>query len=573
MYVTIGDGVYAGLILKGLFAPPNEVFYTVTNSSNRFLLKPLIWLYAQWGNINWFDLTQIVPGIMVLFSILALTLHTIKTSLPSNYALVTATVFTALLGAILVENLVLYDPLSSTLMLPFLVMVTMKKVRSNRNKFILSLLMLLALVYAWQIRYHGVFVGFVVSSALLFIITPKPLHFFKQYALSIGLIILSFAVFYGASAWQDSYLTEEDKKVALMDEYMYTLADAQVINTENFDISDPADSVKFIAYYSFYFPENVEESLKYLDRLTYRTGMAFGALNNLPMKWRTFWEESHLYTDFDTYHNYDRFMYYMLAFNVLFLLFFLLVVHDKTWLLRALLWSIFAWGFFIGIGVAIKMIYKLATPLVFFFIFSFVWFIMEALKQDPTIKIHKAWGYLVFITTIVIVAIQLNTYHSISSERQAGLTLKAEIIQEMNTQFSDKLLIFDLFSMPILENEIGADNSNRQLVPQATMYGDFYMSLFPKNRTHLEQLAGSAEMVPFFTHWADNPNDVVLVMSQYRIDLIKGYLKMAKGIDLNITPLKGDFKIEELEYSFYEVPLDLNYYQIHWSDSLKTDIL
>lgn len=573
MYVTIGDGVYAGLILKGMFAPPNEVFYTVTNSSNRFLLKPLIWLYAKWSDINWFDLTQIIPGILVLFSLLAITLKTLRDSLQSTSALIVATILTSLLGAIFVENLILYDPLSSTLMLPFIVMAALKMTTTKRAKVVLSIVMLFALVYGWQIRYHGIFVGFVASSGLMFILTKNPLHFFKQRALPITLVVLSFVLYYAGSAWQDSYLTEEDKKVELMDQYMYTMADAHVINTDKIDFSDPADSVKFIAYYSFYFPENVDSSLAYLDDITYQSGMGFGGLNNLPIKWRTFWEEAHMYTDFDTYHNYDRFMYLMLAFNILFLLFFMFLVPNKTWLFRALLWSVFAWAFFIGIGVAVKMIYKLATPLVFFFMFSFIWFVAVAIKREPDIKLYKAWTGMALLVTATIVVVQLNIYHTISTERQAGLKLKAEIVDEMNKLFSDRLLIFDLFSMPVLENKIGGDNIQDKLIPQATMYGDFYMSLFPENRRHLEEIAGSAEFVPFFKYCAENSDKVVLVMSQYRIDLIKGYLKYNKGIDMEITPITGDHKIEELKYSFYEVPLELNYYQIHWTDNTKTDIL
>lgn len=574
MYVTIGDGVYAGLILKGVFAPPNPEFYTVTNGSNRFLLKPLIWLYAKWDDINWFDLTQIIPGILVLFALLTITLKTLKDSLQSTQALVVASILTSLLGAIFVENLILYDPLSSTLMLPFLVMATLKMTRSVKVKIALSVVVVIALVYAWQIRYHGVFVGFVVSSGLFFILTENPLHFFKQRALPIILIIFSFGIFYAGSVWQDSYLTDEDKKVELMDKYMYTMADAHIINTDKVNMSDPADSIKFIAYYSFYFPENVENSLAYLDDITYQSGMGFSILNNLPVKWRTFWEEAQLYTDFDTYHNYDRFMYYMLAFNILFLMFFMFLVPNKTWLLRAFLWSLFAWGFFIGIGVAVKMIYKLATPLVFFFMFSFIWFIIEALKRESDIKLYSLWTGFALVTTLTIVIVQLSIYHIISTERQAGLELKSSIVDEMNTHFSDKLLIFDLFSMPLLENEIGGENIQGKLIPKTTMYGDFYMSHFPRNIKHLEGLSGgNTEFVPFFSHWANNPEDVVLVMSKYRIDLIKGYLKFAKGIDIEITPLPGDHKIEELEYSFYEVPLELNYYQINWTDNSKTDIL
>lgn len=573
LYVTIGDGVFVGLVLQGMFGPPNDVWHIVTNGSNRFLLEPMIWLYHRWPRVLWFDYSQIIPGILALWLLLTLLFRETTNSIGHGTSVRIGAVLTALIALIFVENLILYDPLSSTLMAPLLVLLIPGKLKKPWLKVVGSIMLLVALVYAWQMRYHGIFIGMVAAGGLLFIIKPNPVHFFKKYALPLGLVVVSFGLFYAGTLWQDSTLTETEQRINLLDQYVYTLADAQVINTENFDISQADDSVKFIAYYSFYFPESLDSSLAYMQTISYPSGMALGALQNLPMKWEQFWDRADQFVDFDTYHNYNRLMLYMLACNVVFLAFFVLAVQSRSWTIRAILWSLFVWAFFIGLGVTVKMIYKLATPLSFFFIFSFAWFILAAIRDIKPAQINRAWLALALTVLLGIGLTQLTTYQTIASERSAGIDLKATIVEEMNTLFADKLLIFDLFSVPVMEGKLGANHKVPQLKPKAAMFGDFYMSIFPKNREYLEELMGTADFVPFFSALANQPDEVVLVMSAYRINLIKGYLREVKGIELDFVPIEGQFKIEELEYSFYEVPLQLNYYQVRWPEDAKIGIL
>lgn len=562
MYVTIADGIFAGLMLQGVFFPPIEKFYLVTNGSNRFLLEPMVHLYRLWPNISWFDLTQIVPGIIVLLVTLYVCYSSLLRTFNGKGALLVAIGFTTLLGVVFVESTILYDPLSSSLLLPLVVLLFPQFCSQKWAKAGAYVLLSMLLLLCWQIRYQGVIVGFIPAVVLLGLVRLAPLAFIRQYKFSLLLIGATFVLLIIGSKVQDRSITPEEAQIALLDQYIYTFSDGKLAKPGSYDITDPADSMKLIAYYTFYFAEPTDTALAYMKNITYPSVFDGDPWAELPIKWNLFWEPAPEDTPI-SYHNYWRFMGYMALANGLFLLWAFLFAPSPAWRWKALLWTLFVWAYFIALGVTVKMIYKLAAPLSFFFLFGFLWLALQIWRERKTSsKFLTPMAVLAFGMFIFIGVNQLQTYATIKFERQNGLRLKQDIVTEINTLFSDKLLVFDFFSLTVLEDEIGADNTTRDLKPKATMFGDFYMSLFPTNKKHLETLTGTSDFVAFFNYCAINPQKVVLVMSKHRIDLIQSYLRHVKGIELDFLPLEGNYKIEELYYSFYEVPLLLNYYTV-----------
>lgn len=566
VYVTIGDGIFAGLMLQGLFFPPIDKFYIVTNGSNRFLLEPMAWLYQRFPDINWFDLTQLVPGTITL----AITLYIVFASLLNAFngkkALLISIVTSSLLGVIFAESTILYDPLSSSLMLPLLVLLLPQYCNHKWAKASAYVLLTLLLLICWQIRYQGIFVGLIPAVVLLGLIDFSPGKLIKSYKYSLLLIIITFGMLVVGSDFQDRSITAEEEKIAELDRYIYTFSDGMVVKPGSYNINDPADSIKLMAYYTFYFAEPTDTALAYMKNITYPSVLDGDALGSLPNKWGLFWQGVSFPRPMQ-YRGYGRFMWYMAAANIAFLFWVFLLAPNKKWIAKALLWSLFVWVYFISLGVAVKMIYKLAAPLAFFSLFSFLFLALKVWRETEHKSLPKLLPLvsIALVTILGIAGVQLKTFADIKQHRQGGLALKQEIVTEMNDLFAEKLLVFDFFSMVVLEDEIGKDNTSRALKPEATMFGDFYMSLFPTNKKHLESLTGTSEFTAFFEYCAKNPNDVILVMSQHRIDLISSYLKLVKGVSLNFVPVEGQFKIEELDYSFYEVPLLLNYYTVHFN--------
>ncbi len=566
VYVTIADGIFAGLMLQGLFFPPIEKFYIVTNGSNRFLLEPMVYLYKQWPTINWFDVSQLVPGIITLLLVLFILFKTILQSVSSTWALGWATLFSLLIGVVFAESTILYDPLSSSLMLPLLVLLLPKYCSHKWTKAGSYLLLTLLLLLCWQIRYQGIFVGLIAAVALLGLIDLSPFKFLGKYKFGLLLIGVTFGILVAGSAVQDESITPEEEQIGLLDRYIYTFSDGMVVKPGSYDMHNPVDSIKLIAYYTFYFAEPTDTALAYMQRITYPSVLDGDAIGSLPNKWGLFWEGVS-FPEPMAYRGYGRFMWYMAIANIIFLLWAFIMAPNKTWRWKALLWTLFVWGYFISIGVAVKMIYKLAAPMCFFFLFSFTYLALQIWRdknQVPSRYSATAVG-LAFTVLIGIVGLQLKTYGEIKHHRQEALALKQEIVTEINESFEDKLLIFDFFSLAVLEDKIGADNTARDLKPKATMFGDFYMSLFPTNKAHLEALTGTSDFLPFFEYCANNPDKVILVMSQHRIDLIQSYLKLVKGVSMDFMPVTGNHKIEELDHSFYEVPLKLNYFTVQYS--------
>lgn len=567
IYVIIGDGIFAGLMLQGVFFPPIENFHIVTNGSNRFLLQPLARWYQQWPQFNWFDLTQIVPGIITYVLLLYIVYKAALRSIAGKWALPVATSLCGLLGIVFAETTILYDPLSSSLILPVLVFLLPTYCTQKWVKAGAYVMLVLLLLICWQLRFQGIFVGLVPAVALIGLMTDtSPLLWLRRYWVSFGLIVATFLMLWVAGKGQDQSLTPEEEQIALLDSYMYTFADAKMAKPDSYNMADPADSIQLIAYYTFYFAEPTDTALAYMQRISYPSVTDGDPWIMAPIKWSLLWENA-IVSGPLSYHGYGRLMTYLAVASVAFLFWVFLLVPTTVWRWKALLWVVFSWGYFWALGISVKMVYKLAVPLSFFFIASLVLLALHIWRTMPAprpanrqlVTTLLALGVLLGITLL-----QIDTYAQIKQQRQGELQLKQSIVDEMNTLFTEKLLVFDFFSMLVLEKEIGADNTSRILKPEATMFGDFYMSLFPGNKKHLEKLTGTSNFVSFFQYCATNPQKVVLVMSQYRIDLINTYLKEVKGIELIFEPLEGDFKIEDLEYSYYEVPLKLNYYTVQF---------
>jgi hypothetical protein len=564
VYVTISDGIFAGLVLQGVFFPPIEKFYLVTNGINRFVL-PVAYLYNLWPEVSWLDLLQLVPAIVTLLLTLYLIYAAILKTITGKRIIPISIAITALFGIIFSESTILYDPLSSSLMLPLLVFLVPIYCQHRWAKVGAYLLLAFLLILCWQLRHLGIFIGLVPAMGLLFLIDMAPLRFLRQYKFPLLLIGLTFALLKIGHNLQDRTILPEEESIGLLDSYIYTFSDGMFAKPGTYDLKDPVDSIKLTSYYSFYFPEPTDTSIKYIKNITYPTLFNFDMWRSLPNKWGLFWERATVDEPM-VYYGYGRLLWFMAAGNGFFLLWAFLLAPTQAWRWKALLWSIFAWGYIISIGVAVKMIYKLAAPLSFFFLFSFLWLALQIFRERAATssRFLAPLAGLAFAVLAGIAIVQLKTYVVIKHERQAGLHLKQKIITEINTLFPDKLLVLDFFSIAILEEKIGADNTSRILKPKATMFGDYYMSLFPTNKKHLESLTGTSDFVSFFQYCANH--EVVLVMSQHRIDLIKSYLKLVKGVELNFVPLEGDYQIEQLDHSFYEVPLLLNYYQVTFSE-------
>lgn len=328
VYVTIGDGIFAGLMLQGLFFPPIEKFYLVTNGSNRFLLATMAQLYKHFPQINWFDVSQLVPGIVTLLLLLYILFTTILQSFSGKWVLIAATIFSALLGVVFAESTVLYDPLSSSLMLPLLVLLLPHYCNHQWAKAGAYLLLTLLLLLCWQIRYQGMFVGLVPAIALLGLLDLSPIKFLNKYKYAILLIATTFGIFMGASHLQDQNITPEEQKIAELDSYIYTFSDGMVVKPGSYDITDPVDSIKLIAYYTFYFAEPTDTALAYMKNITYPSVFEGDVLAGLPIKWGLFWERTKVDGPM-AYQGYNRFLWYMLAANLAFLLWAILLALTK----------------------------------------------------------------------------------------------------------------------------------------------------------------------------------------------------------------------------------------------------
>ncbi len=562
-YAAAVDTIFAHLVLKGQFFPATGKFYIVTSDINRLLLQPTTQLYKLWPTINWFDLTVLVPNLISTLLVLLVVYLTLIKTLMGKWRLPIAMAITFLWGLTILETIILFDPFSPTLAVPLLLFLVPSFFQGKWGKAISYTLLFILLLFCLQLRAHGIYIGLLVAVALVGINQNSFKSFWQKHKFALVIIITSFGLYAIGCQLQDQQLTKEEERIKLMDQYVYTCSDGLYYFKEGGpNFSNPVDSIKLLAYLSFYFPENADTAIALLDQVTYKSVAASDLIKNIPIKWDWLWQQPKV-TDAMWYYNFNRLLCY-LAISTLFMwIVVMLYGRTKAWYFRASFWSMFAWAYFISIGVFLKMPYKLAAPLLLLLLLGFLLLSLQVLREQSqggnTVNaLIKALGLSILIG---IAGGQLWMYSALKQDRETIIQQKEQVVKEINTLFADKLLVFDFFSMLLLENNIGHYKAQPILSPQATMIGDYYTSLMPAAKANLERIAGTAELDGFFKYCATH--QVVLVMSKYRVDFIKAYLNLVKGVSIDFTPVAGDFLIEELEWDFYEVPLQLNYYQVH----------
>lgn len=557
-YIGAIDGVLLELILQRRLGIPIENWYIVSAGINRFLFDPLLWLYDHYPNIAWVNLSQFVS------SFIAYTLLTwwLTKLLYKHASKIVATILSVLLCITFAELVIVVDPFTSAILMPLIVLVLPGNSNNTVKWFLVPALMLLML-HAFQSRFHGVLIGITASIPLLLIINGRSV--LKKHATGILILISTGSLFLLIANQQDQNLTVIEQRIRQMDEYVYTLTDTHIFDESETDITQAADSIKLVAYSTFYFPESLDSSLVYLDKITTRNPTITELIGSFKIKWEEFTVGLFNYSKGEPFLNYGRFVIFLVFTGLIYLLY--IFTTHSSWQLRicAIIWYIATIGLFFALGVIVKMVYRVALPLTILSLAGWLWIAIRS-QNNWFLKVRLLTTFMLMLF-LGLSGYQLYNYSIIHKVKQANLSIKQASIQEINESFTASNILIDMASLTLFEKNLFISANHSKLQPTTIMFGDFYMRQFPENQERIKQLTGTDSFEHFFKYWEGNPEDIILVLDKSRASIIEAYLSELKGMDIWLKPVEGDFNIEQLKYSFYNAPLQLNYYKVQTGKS------
>jgi hypothetical protein len=208
--------------------------------------------------------------------------------------------------------------------------------------------------------------------------------------------------------------------------------------------------------------------------------------------------------------------------------------------------------FFCLVAGLFKLEDRVVLPLYLAYILFFV-FLGPRFKKSSYI-----WFLLLFTPFFIE-----RTYHMYQDKLDLNKerVLKQDFIEELK-EFDADIFVYDLWTMTLIHDKpwdiVNLDKEKQVHVA----YGEAWLNTLSGHKAYLTDLTGENTFESFVNYLLENEKDVVLVLSSYRAEFLQSYLTKVYDYDMVISPIEGDFAIENCNYSFTWSATEFNYYRI-----------
>jgi hypothetical protein len=385
-----------------------------------------------------------------------------------------------------------------------------------------------------------------------------------------ALFVLPLLLFIGTHTVVEKTSQSADKaKFETRWPYIFNLLDGCNFKSEATGemLKTPEDSVRLMAVGTWYVEDENQITPEFLEQLSASSPISWTTLSN----WRqNLNDEFHKAKSFygREYHRGLNWFVKMIGFaifNLLILLWCLSQLVTGEMSTRSFLKVILYFFGFVALMLTtmlfIKMEDRIFTPVAI--IFTCGNLLLLTSLVDLKLKGNRAKrGLIVLLILLAGFSIwRMKSMRKIAVEKKQELNLKRNFIAEVNTQFSDKLIFYDLWSMTLLHD---SPFKNVEMNPQNThtVFGEYWCNSYQSHRDYLKSICGSVEFEPFFECLFEKKEEVVFILSKHRKDLLESYLSILYNLNYKFELIHPDSEVSKIKYSFLWAKLDFNYYRL-----------
>lgn len=166
---------------------------------------------------------------------------------------------------------------------------------------------------------------------------------------------------------------------------------------------------------------------------------------------------------------------------------------------------------------------------------------------------------------------QLAAYYSIAEDRKKEEVLKVQFIQEINTTFKGKILLFDIWTMSLL-HQSPFQNISLRTDNVYTNHKEYWSGFLPSHVEHLVQLCGDTDFPAFYSCLFEKGEEVVFVFTKgNRIGLIEEYAWKTHNIEVEFSEIMTGSQLGNIHYSFLPYRLDFGYFSLKKVNPIPVD--
>lgn len=561
------DNFFRGLFL----AEPANHFFTL----HILLSKLYAGLYSAIPGIPWFGIffgIYIFIATVSLFYFISESLsHTIRIS-RSKWILILILFYLL----VVIEHVFLMNISRTSLML-------MGSAYLNIHLLIKRRIHLKGHIGKWVFFTIAFMVGLLGRPELVYILLPILLTYsFADLSLQPGLpkrfgtiLALFVGLFLVYKAIDYTQITEEIRSTREFASHALNINDGQ--NHTGFEGSDDMKiKTKLLSCFLYFFPDEEIINQEFLDAVGPRSTLSLETLQNLNIGDQLYTEYYKARFDFpkDYLRAYNWFWKSVgfIIFNLLLTLVTLASYFRKKAKASYLAMEIIMMAAVISLLFVVTLLFKMEdrvlTPVLTVFTLAHLVFWMDNDHHWRSYFRSKAVRYTLLSALLICLFIRITGYLQIKSDKRKELQQKAILMDEINNDFDDKMIFYDMWTMalmhqtPLHMNKL--KNNNMHLA-----YGEHWSNFFDHHVVFLNDLCGSMDFSSFYHCLYERRQDVVFLYVRERKELIELYSRVIYGENLNLKKIKTDSELYNLEYSFIWMKLDFGYYT--FDDSFEDD--
>ena len=522
------------------------------------------WLYQVTNGINWHGVFMLLYIYIALFNINALLYHITKNSGNRRWYLFML-LSLSLYWSYIVENVYLINYARTALLLSFSSLACIIVLYKNYYKadyfkyYVLFYLLLFFL--GWNTRFTLVMVFSPI--VIFFIWTYLP----KRKALITGFTIILFVFLYMGFSW---LILSEEQKVDISqtiqtERYIVNILDG--FNRNPNAIKTQQDSIKLVALNMWFFADmdtvlNIDFLAKVEDNPLKPNRLAEWKTNLKAERDKAADSYTKAYLPGLEWWWKTKFMILILI--LLPIIMFATGRINKIGLRKVGGFVIASLAYILAFTILIKMEDRALAPTLIFILLGVL-----LLAQKKRTKNNISTYFLILCMAAISIG-RTNSYLDNSRQRAIDLQKKHSIQSELVDKFSNKTVLFDLYTTTILETSVLKD----------AQYPDNWISIrgvwnrhYKAHTQKLEAMVGCVNWPCFLDTISQRPDEFVLFHLEKRTKLIYDYCRIIYDQEYRFNELPGPNKVNDLHYSMHWLPFKLRYYSVEKinTDSLNID--
>jgi len=210
------------------------------------------------------------------------------------------------------------------------------------------------------------------------------------------------------------------------------------------------------------------------------------------------------------------------------------------------------------VGSFVKLESRIIYPLLF---------VLGFWLTSKVLLLHKLQKHSMGIYLILALVLSTGCLQLIKSKKNAWLhaselALKRDVLNEINTNFKNKTILYDYHSIYLLHDTpfkqivLNSDNNH-------TVAAHYWLAFFTTLQEYYKESCGSDRIDKIMKCYFENKDHVLMVSTDYNMQFLEEYLDILYNTNLNIVPSTSNnlSALGSIKHSFMWFPLNFNYYE------------